>query len=323
MAEKNFSKMTSKKLNALLETASEEDKAEIMAVLNARNQVCAGQMADSESSPAEEQEAEGLAEEQEAEAKPRKSVKMSDADRIALAESCKVKVNHRCQVVPFNTIDWVNGVITSVMEDKRVNKVLYVIKTDDGRRIVKAYDSKFLKISEETVEPGQVIRRGRSKEERVAWDGEAIANEVAAVAPNIGKTVTFTKLNGSEAVSITGRVTGIVPDKRVQRLLYRIEVPTEAGGKIVMHKVTVAQDLQFAEELDEEGAKINAAFLARRERAANRVTLTPADRIALCKENLAKAEAALEKAQASLEAKKVELEKAQAEFEAGNEEPLD
>ena len=54
---------------------------------------------------------------------------MTDEERHVLAEELKKNVNHRCQAVPFNTVEWVDGYIAGVIEEKRSNKVLYAIKT--------------------------------------------------------------------------------------------------------------------------------------------------------------------------------------------------
>ena len=313
MAEKNFAAMTSKKLRALMETASNEDKEVIQVILDARTQASTGETpAPTGETPAPTGETSALADE------ARKKVKLSDEEREALAAECAVNVNHKCQVIPFNTPDWVNGTIVGVTQDKRSNKVLYAIRIEDGHKIVKAVDSKCLKISDETVDPATVTRTVRAKKAREAWTDETLANEIAEITPNIGRVVTFTKPNGNSTSDMTGRVIGIVPDKRVQKILYRIEVVSEEDIKVTMHKVTTAQDLKFADTLDEEGEKINAAFIARREKATSRTALSPADRVALCEANLKKAEAALAKAEATLSARQAELEKAKAEFEAAD-----
>ena len=103
MATKDFSKMTSKKLNALLASASEEDKVKIQEVLDARSQAAAQP----------EEETELTAEEQaiidEAEkngginpvyqgggkkgGKPKKN-KLSDDERAALTAELKEKHLH-------------------------------------------------------------------------------------------------------------------------------------------------------------------------------------------------------------------------------------
>src|SRR5699024_6928905 len=177
MATKKFSQMATKKLNALLATASDEDKKAIEAVLAAREQAQApaapaapeataeetpaAPEATAEETPAapasEEETPAAPASEEETQLSPEeeaaikaaeengglnplyngskatqeKKPKMTDEDRHALAEELKKNVNPRCQAVPFYTVEWVGGYIAGVIEEKRSNKVLYAIKSDD------------------------------------------------------------------------------------------------------------------------------------------------------------------------------------------------
>jgi hypothetical protein len=352
MTTKKFSQMTTKKLNALLATASDEDKKAIEAVLAAREQAQApaapaapeATAEETPAAPASEEETQLSPEEEAAikaaeengglnslyngsKATQEKKPKMTDEDRHALAEELKKNVNHRCQAVPFNTAEWVDGYIAGVIEEKRNNKVLYAIKTDDGRRIVKVHDSNLVRILDEVVEPEKKARARKAKDpaDKIEWTPEAIAEEVNEVIGNIGKTVEFEKYrttdeNGEEHIEmVVGRIVAIVPDKRAQRLLYRISVPTPIEGNPLatktMHKVVKAEGIKIAEEFDEEGAQLNAKYLERREAAATRTPLTPQDRVIRCEENVKKAEEKLQKAQEELEAKKKQLEDAKKELD--------
>ena len=349
MATKKFSQMTTKKLNALLATASEEDKKAIEAVLAAREQAQAfaapeTTAEETPAAPASEEETQLSPEEEAAikaaeengglnplyngsKATQEKKPKMTDEDRHALAEELKKNVNHRCQAVPFNTAEWVDGYIAGVIEEKRSNKVLYAIKTDDGRRIVKVHDSNLVRILDEVVEPEKKARARKAKDpaDKVEWTPEAIAEEVNEVIGNVGKPVEFEKYrttdeNGEEHIEmVIGRIVAIVPDKRAQRLLYRISVPAPIEGNPLatktMHKVVKAEGIKIAEEFDEEGAQLNAKYLERREAAATRTPLTPQDRVIRCEENVKKAEEKLQKAQEELEAKKKQLEDAKKELD--------
>lgn len=345
MTTKKFSQMTTKKLNALLATASDEDKKAIEAVLAAREQAqaSAAPEATAEETPAvpeataeetqlspEEEAAIKAAEENGglnpvyngSKATQEKKPKMTDEDRHALAEELKKNVNHRCQAVPFNTAEWVDGYIAGVIEEKRSNKVLYAIKTDDGRRIVKVHDSNLVRILDEVVEPEKKARARKAKDpvDKIEWTPEAIAEEVNEVIGNIGKTVEFEKYrttdeNGEEHIEmVVGRIVAIVLDKRAQRLLYRISVPVPIEGNPLatktMYRVVKAGSIKIAEEFDEEGAQLNAKYLERREAAATRTPLTLQDRVIRCEENVKKAEEKLQKAQEELEAKKKQLEDA-------------
>lgn len=337
MATKNFNQMATKKLNALLATASDKDKAAIEAVLAAREQAqtsAAIEEAPAEAAPAateETAEETPFTPEEEAaiKATQEKKPKMADEERHALAEELKANINHRCQAVPFNTTEWVDGYIAGVIEEKRSNKVLYAIKTDDGRRIVKVHDSNLMRILDEVVVPKRKIRTRKAKDsdvEKVEWTPEVIAEEVNKVIGNVGKAVKIEKYravdeNGEEhAEAISGRIVAIVPDKRAQRLLYRISVPTPIEGNPfatkIMHKVVTAKGLQIAEELDAKGQELNTKYRNRREAAAARTPLTPQDRVIRCEENLKKAEDKLQKIMEELEAKKKQLENAKIELDA-------
>lgn len=349
MTTKKFSQMTTKKLNALLATASDEDKKAIEAVLAAREQAQAPAAPETTTeetpaAPASEEETQLSPEEEAAikaaeengglnplyngsKATQEKKPKMTDEDRHALAEELKKNVNHRCQAVPFNTAEWVDGYIAGVIEEKRSNKVLYAIKTDDGRRIVKVHDSNLVRILDEVVEPEKKARARKAKDpaDKIEWTPEAIAEKVNEVIGNVGKPVEFEKYrttdeNGEEHIEmVIGRIVAIVPDKRAQRLLYRISVPAPIEGNPLatktMYKVVKAEGIKIAEEFDEEGAQLNAKYLERREAAATRTPLTPQDRVIRCEENVKKAEEKLQKAQEELEAKKKQLEDAKKELD--------
>ena len=348
MVTKKFSQITTKKLNALLATASDEDKVEIKAVLAAREQAQAsGEMQSEVANPVQEfEDTENLlTPEEEAAIKAaeenngvnpmsnsskatlEKKPKMTDEERRALAEELKKNINHRCQAVPFNTVEWVDGYIAGVVEEKRTNKVLYAIKTDDGRRIVKVHDSNLVRILDEVVEPEKKVRARKAKDpvDKIDWTPEAIAEEINEIIGNVGKTVEFEKYrttdeNGEEhAEMVVGRIVAIMPDKRAQRLLYRILVPTPIEGNPfaakTVHKIAKADGLKIAEEFDEEGMRLNAKYLERREAAATRAPFTPQDRVIRCEENVKKAEEKLQKAQEELEAKKKQLEDAKKELD--------
>lgn len=333
MATKNFAQMTTKKLNALLATANDEDKAAIQAVLEAREQATAP-VAEAPKAAQEFKDETPLTDEEKAAPEAaeantgEKKQKMTDEERHALTEDLKKNINHRCQAVPFNTAEWVDGFIAGVIEEKRSNKVLYAIKTDDGRRIVKVHDSNLVRILDEVIEPEKKVRTRKTKDaaEKVEWTPEAIAEEVNEVIGNVGKTVELEKYrttdeNGEEHIeTVTGRIVAIVPDKRAQRLLYRISVPAPVEGNPLatktMHKVVKSEGLVIAAEFDAEGAELNAKYCERREAAATRTPVTPQDRYVKCEENLKKAEEKLQKAQEELEAKKQQFEEAKKELDA-------
>lgn len=334
MATKNFSKMATKKLEALMATASEEDKIAIQAVLEARQQVAAKAaaeetVAEENTLTAEEEAAIAAAEangglnpmyngsKSTAEKKP----KLTNEELRALAEELKVNVGRKCQVVPFNTIEWVDGYIAGVVEEKRAGKVLYAIKTEDGRRIVKVHDSNLLRLMDEKVTITKAPRaRVKSEETNAEWAEKTMPKQIGELIGNVGKLISFDKDFGGEIKTVEGRIVAIVPDKRVQRLLYRIAVaaPTDLdkNATITLYKVTTAEGLTLTE--DEAYVEFNAKYVERYESRVNSASraATPQDRVAKCEQNLIKVEARLAKAQADLEEKKKQLEEAKAELEA-------
>lgn len=338
----NFNQMSSKKLNAMLEdvNVSAEDKAAIQEVLNARNALHEAPAVEQELTQ-EEREAIAAAEGTNATEKAEKTekvakTKMTDEERTALAEKLRAEaINHRCEVVPFNSLEWVPGVIASIIEEKRTNKVMFAIKTDDGRRIVKAHDSALVKISDEVIEPVKKVRSNKASQldengnpipgqTMAEWTDEAIEEEVQKVIGNVGKTVSYPEAGAyGEVVEgapvVTGRIISLVPNKRQQTILYRIELDqtNEDGSKKYAHKVTTNEALVIADELDEAGQKVNDSFTARRyKEAAPKVVMTPEEAFKTAEASLNKAKEALAKAQATLEKREAVYEAAKATYEA-------
>ena len=343
MATKNFKQMSTKKLNALMETASEEDKALIQEVLDTRAAANLG----AESPELSEEEKAAIAaaenesgvnkpEEKKAIANPKKE-KLTDEEREALANKLRAEaVNHKCRVVPFNSIEWVDGVIVSIIEEKRSNKVLFAVKTDDGRRLVKAHDSNLIEVLDETVERAKRTRGSHTPKvdadgnpieaDDTPWTDEEIEEAVKEVIDNVGKTVKFPEAGAygqvaENAAILTGRIVSLVPAKRTKTILYRIDVDQpdaeEGTPKKYAHKVSTLDSLEIAEELDEIGQAINDKFRARRygEPSSTKEKMNKKQRFDYATNNLAKAKAALEKQQALVEKREKELEAARAAYE--------
>lgn len=346
MAQKNYAQMPTKKLNALLETVTDEsEKAAIEEVLAKRGQLTPSDNAPATVNPnaelsAEEQAAidaangtDADASEKQADTAKKVKVKPTDEERAALAAKLREEaVGHKCQVVPFNSIEWVNGVIVAIVEEKRTNKCLYAVKADDGRRIVKAYGSELIKISDETVELTRAPRGGKSsKEELPEWTHEEIEKAVQEVIGNVGKQISYVETGalGAEienAPTILGRIISLVPNKRNHTILYRIEIqPAEDAPdgtpKKYAHKVTTNDKLAIAEELDDEGKKINEAFIARRNGERKTPTAkTPEEALAIAEQQLKKAEEHKAKAEASIEKWTAKIEEIKAKIGKDNSE---
>lgn len=325
MTKKNFSQMTSKKLNALLATASEADKALIEQELAAR-QTAAAQQEELDNEPVggydnpEVTESE-LTDEEKAAVEAAKAnggkvpakPKMTEEERNALIDELKANVvGHRCNVLPAGKAEWVGGYVAGIMNDKRATNILLVIKTDDGRTIRKMHNAETLRVLDEKVEGVKAstgARRGRvaKADKDTPWD--TLEDETIAAAEHVGKECTFQEFKGDET---KGRIISIVPDKRVKKLLYRIVIE-EGELKKYVHKAVTAE-LKL-EDLDEAGQKIHDDFLARREAITSKEPLTLAQKIAKAELYLQKAEERVAIANAKLETAKDILAKLKAEAE--------
>lgn len=339
---KKFAQMSTKKLNALLETANEEDAAAINAILESRNAKQAA--AAPEENPAElsEEEKQAIAAaEQEApsdamtESKANKvggrkaSPKMSEEELEALLAEAKNNVGHRCEVNLPGTAIRVNGTILTTLKDKRAMQVYYQVETDpvddmESCKIYKKANSPEITILDEVVElkkkTGSKVRVAKEKMEAGEWEVEANAvREVAA--ENIGKTVDL-DLDGNRI----GRIVNLLNDKRSCGLYYRIEFTDENGVKKTCHKVinyTKNEQGQYvleplpgmSAELDEEGLKVNEAFQERKAREPRKM-LTPEEKVLAAEEAVKKAEATLKKAKETLTMRQNLLQMAKKELEA-------
>lgn len=338
MATKKFAQMSTKKLNALLETASEEDAVAIKAILESRNARQAKADAGKGTELSEEEKKAIEAAEKAAAPKETKttgeekkkggrkaSPKMSEEELLEAEKLAKENVGHRCSVLLPGTAIRVNGTILTTLKDKRAMQVYYQIETDaiddmESRKIYKKYGSEDITVLDEVVElkkkTTSKVRVAKQKMEAGEWEAEAEAvREVAGA--NVGKTVQLDE-------NTTGRIVSLLNDKRSNGMYYRIEFEDELGIKKTRHKVinytkaedgtiTLAELEGMAAELDEKGQEINQAFLERKAREPRKM-LTPEEKVLAAEEALKKAEASLQKAQETLEARKTALATAKAEL---------
>lgn len=314
----NFKKMSDEELVALQETADEKTLAAIEAELESRATAAAETEA-----PADGAEAEATEEAKAAEAEATEEVKAAELE--ALLAECQKNVGHRCRLVPVGTIEYENGTVVGCVKIKRSNTVAYAVKLDNGKRVVKNYKAPLFEIFDEVVERAKVTRHAGSRAKAEQWSEERMAEEVAKYIGNVGRTIVIK--GETEEENIAGQITGIVPVKRSNSVLYRVAIPapTEEDPKAVsiVHKSVVNTDAYDIMDATEESEAFNANYMARRENLANRTPLTGAElvldlelKLEKAKEAVKKAEervAALEKAIAE---KKAQLEAAPAETEA-------
>lgn len=300
----NYKTMSTKKLNAALANATDEnEKTAIQQELNSREQLRTNVTGEIE--------------------QPKASKKLSEVELHNLAETLKAANLHkRCEVVPFNTVDWVPGYIAGVVEDKRASKVLYAIKCDDGRKIVKVHDSKLIKISDEKQ---TVVRttRAKSNEPKEALSPEAVAELKAKYQGNIGAVVEYAI--DKEGTIETGRIVAFTYDTRACKLFYKIAVTAENedGTKSVkwVHKVVGSDAIKVILPLDEEGEAINAKYLERANKE-RKAPATKAEKLAKLREQLAKAQERVNALEAQIEELEVEDEKAAEDTTTSEDEDL-
>lgn len=338
---KKFAQMSTKKLNALLETASEEDAVAIKAILESRNaqqnlSAEAGEgteLSDEEKQAIEAAEKASAPESGEPANEEKKkggrkaSPKLSEEELLEAEKQAKENVGHRCSVLLPGTAIRVDGTILTTLKDKRAMQVYYQVETDaiddmESRKIYKKFGSEDITILDEVVElkkkTESKARVAKAKMDAGEWEAEAEAIKEVAGA-NVGKTVQLDE-------NTTGRIVSLLNDKRSGGMYYRIEFEDEQGIKKVCHKVinytkaedgtiTLAELEGLAEELDEKGQEMNQAFLERKAREPRKM-MTPEEKVLAAEEALKKAEASLVKAQETLEARKTALATAKAELAA-------
>lgn len=292
---RNFKKMSSEELIALQETADEQTIAAINAELEARAAAAA-----EEQNPETEEPAEADAD--------------KEAKLEALLAECQQNVGHRCRLVPVGTIEYENGTVVGCVKIKRSNTVAYAVKLDNGKRVVKNYKAPLFEILDEVVERAKVTRHAGSRAKAEPWSEERMAEEVAKYIGNVGRAIVIK--GATEEENITGQITGIVPVKRSNSVLYRVAIPapTEEDPKAVavVHKSVVNTDAYDIMDATEESDSFNASYMARRENLANRTPLTGAELVLDLELKLEKAKDAVKKAEERVAA----LEKAIAEKKA-------
>lgn len=321
MATKNFEKLTTKKLNALLNSASEEEKALIQAELDKRSEAQAAaasaqseqemvakgkghyEMEASELSPEEQAIIDAAEAEEKAGKATSKKTHLSmtpeeiEARKAEMAEN----IGHVVKVMPNGEVEWMEGYISGVQHDKRSNACMYIVKVN-GKTVRKAYGAKSLIITEEVKEI--VKAEKKAKEAKAAGEPRAKrtyeeAEELRENAkPNIGRYAMLPV--GEEKVKVYAN--GIMLDKRSNAVLFAFK---NEEGKTLYKAV----DNQTIEWLDEWNEK------KRESASAPKTVLNPKQKHEDLAAKLAKAEEAAAKAQAKVEELKALYEASKAACE--------
>ena len=306
MATNKFEKLTTKKLNALLNSASEEEKALIQAELDKRSEAQAAatsaeaeqyhsngkghyEMEASELSPEEQAiVAAAEAEEKAGKAASKKThLSMTPEEIEARKAEMTANVGHIVKVMPASEVEWVEGYISGVQHDKRSNACMYIVKVE-GKTIRKAYGAKSLIITEEVKEI--VKAEKKAKEAKVAGEPRVKRTYEEAVElrdnaqPNVGRYAMLPV--GEEKVKVYAN--GIMLDKRSNAVLYAFK---NEEGKTLYKAV----DNQTIEWLDEWNEKKRAAV------SAPKTSFNPKQKHEDLEAKLRKAEEAAAKAQAKVD----------------------
>ena len=254
MATKNYAKMSQKSLLALLgnEGTTEEEKAAIQAVLDARAQEAAGI---SQETPTVVEVDADDAEPSEDEVKAKEA---QVAARQAIVDGMREMIGHKAQVVPFNTATWVEGVVTGVLNDLRSKNQLWIVKDlESGKVIRKAFGSDLNKISE--TEKVAIPKNVRSQKS-VKYTEKEIMEQLADAYQQIGKFAEIVEFNNKDGEVTKALIIGAMYEKRSNRVMYRLR---KEDGKTI-HKV-YGNGVKVLEEIDPEVFAKNAE---KREKAA-------------------------------------------------------
>lgn len=306
MATKNFEKLTTKKLNALLNSASDEEKALIQAELDKRSEAQAAansaeeaqynsngkghyEMEASELSPEEQAIVDAAeAEEKAGKATSKKThLSMTPEEIEARKAEMTENVGHVVKVMPNGEVEWMEGYISGVQHDKRSNALMYIVKVD-GKTVRKAYGAKSLIVTEEVKEIVKAEKKvrtskatGEVKAKRTYEEAEELRENAK---PNVGRYAMLPV--GEEKVKVYAN--GIMLDKRSNAVLFAFK---NEEGKTLYKAV----DNQTIEWLDEWNEKKRESV------SAPKTALNPKQKHEDLAAKLAKAEEAAAKAQAKVE----------------------
>lgn len=320
MATKNFEKLTTKKLNALLNSASDEEKALIQAELDKRSEAQAAansaeeaqynsngpghyEMEASELSPEEQAIVDAAeAEEKAGKATSKKThLSMTPEEIEARKAEMTENVGHVVKVMPNGEVEWMEGYISGVQHDKRSNALMYIVKVD-GKTVRKAYGAKSLIVTEEVKEIVKAEKKvrtskatGEVKAKRTYEEAEELRENAK---PNVGRYAMLPV--GDEKVKVYAN--GIMLDKRSNAVLFAFK---NEEGKTLYKAV----DNQTIEWLDEWNEKKRESV------SAPKTALNPKQKHEDLAAKLAKAEEAAAKAQAKVEELKALYEASKAACE--------
>lgn len=355
MAEKKFAQMSTKKLNALLENASEEDAVAIKAVLETRGQIAAGKN-DSNPAPAEVstelspeeqaaidaatagEAAEADKEEKKAKKEAKKKEpkepkpKLTDEEVQAIYDDCQKNVGHKCSIILRGTAIRAEGYIMGLLKEKRAMQVYYRIKiyeteTEEAKILFKKYNDEQLNISDDIAEEYTAPGSGEPKKRKTRTDKVPEMTEDqwtqykeamrATIAAYVGKKITLKS-------GLVGRIRDILFDSRTQGTYFACQVVVDGVSKTKYQALHYTVDELGAyiidaenidETEDEEFTKLNEAFRNKKVVEKHNPKRTPAEKVAYLEEQVRKAEDTLKKAEETLTSRKNALAIAKSQLE--------
>lgn len=287
----DYSKYTTKVLRGLLEVTNADGAAKIRAELAKR-----------------------AAEQDDTFAAIQQPKKKSDAELKEIAEKVSININHRCQFVPKDENEWIDGVICSVQYSTTTQDVFYSILADNGSRYTKNINSEYIKISEEYVEVVPVYKLKSDKLESEDWSKDKSFNEYSYL---IGKLIDNIITPNGE--SHTGRIVDIVPKKQTHKVEAKIRVYQFFGDSMNPKQVKVSRTINdtFLNQRiysDGESRNIRDIYMQRKHERENRALPNPLQRIALCQRAVENARLNVKKANEILDAKLRTLAEAENEY---------
>ena len=290
----NYNTISTKKLQALRASESNsENVAAIDAVLESRG---------IKAVPAEQTE-------NASEASAEQTPEQKEAAIKALAEECRKNINKRCQAVPYNSAEWIDGVIAGVQTDIKAGRVVYAILLSDGRRIAKVHNSPLVKISEDIDEAFAKRPRGgnRSAQPKEPMTDEKKEELRLQYQENVGREyATDTE---------SGTITGLQFNPKTSNWQYTTErtVTNDMGDsvKVKGFKSCRLEGLQLSEERNEE---LYSKYINRRPGGFARKPMT----VEQLEKAVAAKEAELARLKERLEAAKVNPEVTEATAPAGS-----
>jgi hypothetical protein len=220
----NYKKMRNEKLQQLLQTADEHEAIQIITVLKDRG-VEPRMPEPSTAAPAAKAATEPKGEAPAPEAQTEEVE--HDPKTVKKHEDALKNVGHRCEVVPFNTIEWVKGIIVGVAVDWKSNRVSYAIKTETGKTMAKSVDTKLIKILPETVDlEKEFPKRARTNNNGTGAKRteEDLNKDIAVAVTNVGRTLQIDE-------DTTVIITGLLKDKRSNRIIYKFTDPNTGGQR--------------------------------------------------------------------------------------------